>query len=271
MSEPLILHCEDSLEGIFTAIYDAFVYKKQLQTPYTDSIEIVFGENANYSLFAREIEITTDLNKVQKTVTTIQNRLGYMVYSSLLSALCHYDENRATVVLGYLVRAFAKGESLTGHLSDPYVLRVMELTRKVGNEKEKFCGFLRFRVVPLGEDLPGLREYFSSGEEKREVLFARVEPKCNLIPLLLDHFTDRYPGEHFIIYDPKRKLAVVHEAYHRSVLVSGEELSLSGQGKDEFEELWKQYFRTMEIQQRHNPKCQRNLMPLWYRENLVEI
>ena len=24
----LILHCEDSLEGIFTAIYDAFVYKK---------------------------------------------------------------------------------------------------------------------------------------------------------------------------------------------------------------------------------------------------
>ena len=27
----LILHCEDSLEGIFTAIYDAFVYKKQMK------------------------------------------------------------------------------------------------------------------------------------------------------------------------------------------------------------------------------------------------
>ena len=34
----LILHCEDSLEGIFTAIYDAFVYKKQMKQPYRDDI-----------------------------------------------------------------------------------------------------------------------------------------------------------------------------------------------------------------------------------------
>lgn len=34
----LILHCEDSLEGIFTAIYDAFVYKKQMESDHTGMI-----------------------------------------------------------------------------------------------------------------------------------------------------------------------------------------------------------------------------------------
>ena len=43
MGEELILRCEDSLEGIFTAIYDAFVYKNKMVHPYRDSISIVPG------------------------------------------------------------------------------------------------------------------------------------------------------------------------------------------------------------------------------------
>ena len=38
MQEKLILRCEDTLDGIFTAIYDAFVYKKQIGEAYNDSI-----------------------------------------------------------------------------------------------------------------------------------------------------------------------------------------------------------------------------------------
>ena len=31
--EQLILRCEDTMEGIFTAIYDAFVYKNRMELP----------------------------------------------------------------------------------------------------------------------------------------------------------------------------------------------------------------------------------------------
>ena len=88
MSRELTLRCEDSLDGIFTAIYDAFVYKNQMERPYTDSIKIAIGEG-NLTLFSTDLTVATDPIKVEKTVQTIQKRLGYSVYETLLEALCH--------------------------------------------------------------------------------------------------------------------------------------------------------------------------------------
>lgn len=66
MSEQIVLRCEDSLEGIFTALFDAFVCKNKMKAHYTDSISIAAGEG-EMTLFAREIEVQTDARKVQKT------------------------------------------------------------------------------------------------------------------------------------------------------------------------------------------------------------
>lgn len=56
MSEQIVLRCEDSLEGIFTALFDAFVCKNKMKALYTDSISIAAGEG-EMTLFAREIEV----------------------------------------------------------------------------------------------------------------------------------------------------------------------------------------------------------------------
>lgn len=251
MSENLILRCEDSLEGMFTAIYDAFVYKNQMEKPYTDSIRIAVGEGA-MMLFSKEITVETDEDKVEKTVRTIRTRLGYSVYDTLLLALCHFDEERASVVLGYLVRSFASGHNISDHLADPYVLRVMELSRKVRNEREKFYGFVRF-------------------QDTGNVLVAKLAPKCNLVPLMMDHFSDRLANENFILYDENRKLAAVHERGHTCGLVAGEDISIPSGETDYFAELWKQYFKTMEITERHNENCQNTLLPKWYRKHMIEM
>lgn len=271
MSEELILRCEDSLEGIFTAIYDAFVYKNRMEQPYTDSIQIAVGEGGNLSLFAREITVETDADKVYKTVHTIQTRLGYSVYDRLLVSLCHFDEDRATTVLGYLVRGFAKGPRMSEHLADYYVMRVMELSRKVYNEREKFYGFLRFELIPAEHLQKTAEELAIPGSGEKGILFAAIEPKCNLVPIMMEHFADRFPNEHFIIYDPTRKLAAVHEAYHSCVLVAGQELTAGGGERDYIQTLWKHYIEVMEIKPRHNEKCQRTMMPLWYRKHMPEL
>ncbi len=72
----LILHCEDSLEGIFTAIYDAFVYKKQMQQPYKDDIEIVMGEGC-LTLFAEEREIVVNAEKIHVTGKKLDQKIYY--------------------------------------------------------------------------------------------------------------------------------------------------------------------------------------------------
>lgn len=258
VSRELILRCEDSLDGIFTAIYDAFVYKNQMERPYTDSIKIAVGDG-NLTLFSTDLTVTKDPIKVEKAVQTIQRRLGYSVYETLLEALCHFDDDRASVVLGYLVRAFGCGHSIADDLSDPYVMRVMELARKVNNEIDKFYGFLRFEEVK------------SQQTQEGTVLVAQVEPKCNLVPLMMEHFADRFPNENFIIYDNNRKVAAVHEKWHACMLVEGQELELPEGQQDYFVELWKQYVATMEIKPRHNEQCQNTLMPKWYRKHMPEF
>ena len=249
----LILQCEDSLEGILTAIYDAFVEKNKMTEYHDGDISIAIGENHTLSLFARQMEVTTDLNKAQKTLASIQNKISYLAYKRVLSALCHYDMDRANVVLGFLTKGFPMGPKVLEAMADPYVMRVMELSRKVDNESHLFCGFVRF--YDLGK-----------------FLYSEIEPKCHVLPQIMDHFADRYPNEHYVIYDKKRRVALIHLAFGDSFFVSGDEWNIDmTQHEDYFERLWSQYFKTIAIEERNNPRCQNNLVPKWYRKHMVEF
>lgn len=256
MQEKLILRCEDTLDGIFTAIYDAFVYKKQIGEVYNDSISIAIGEEGELTLFSTEIEVQTDPVKAQKTIGAIQRQLGGFVYERVFHALCHYDSDRATIVLGFLVRGFKKGPRVEEEMADPYVMRVLELSRKVYNEEQLMDGFLRF-------------------SDNGKFLYSAIEPKCDLIPVIMWHFADRYPGENFVILDSKRRYGVVHSAGKGCFYISGEDFfeieSSLPKEQDEFELMWKEYFKHMEIKERHNENCQRNLCPKWYRKNMLEF
>lgn len=249
----LILQCEDSLEGILTAIYDAFVEKNKMTEYHDGDISIEIGENHTLSLFARQMEVTTDLNKAQKTLASIQNKISYLAYKRVLSALCHFDADRANVVLGFLIKGFPMGPKVLEAMADPYVMRVMELSRKVDNESHLFCGFVRF--YDLGK-----------------FLYSEIEPKCHVLPQIMDHFADRYPNEHYVIYDKKRRVALIHLAFGDSFFVSGDEWNIDmTQHEDYFERLWSQYFKTIAIEERYNPRCQNNLVPKWYRKHMVEF
>ncbi len=249
----LILQCEDSVEGILTAIYDAFVEKNKMTNFKAGDIAIAIGDNLNVNLFAKEISVTTDLDKAQKTLGAIQNRISYKAYKSIMSALCHFALDRADAALGYLIKGFSMGAQVTEALADPYVMRIMELARKVDNESHLFCGVVRFH--DLGK-----------------FLYSEVEPKCNVLPQVMEYFEERFPNEHYVIYDSKRQMALVHPAYAKSFFVYGNEWNADlSQTKDYFETLWVQYFEHIAIKERKNPRCQNNLLPKWYRKNMVEF
>ena len=249
----LILQCEDSLEGILTAIYDAFVEKNKMREYKDGDISIVIGENYTMSLFAQQIQVATDLDKAQKTLMSIQKKISYLVYKRVLSALCHFDEDRGNTVLGFLVKGFPMGARVIEDMADPYVMRVVELARKVDNESHMFLGLVRF---------------FDLGK----FLYAEIEPKCHVLPQIMDHFADRFPNEHYVIYDKKRQVALIHLAYGNSFFVSGDEWNIHlNQHEDYFERLWSQYFKTIAIEERYNPRCQNNLIPKWYRKHMPEF
>lgn len=249
----LILQCEDSVEGILTAIYDAFVEKNKMTEFRDGDISIEIGDSQDMSLFAQIKMIQTDLDKAQKTLVSIQKKISFLAYKRVLSALCHYDTDRANAVLGFLIKGFPMGMRVMEDMANPYVLRVMELSRKVDNESHLFSGLIRFSDVG-------------------RFLYSEIEPKCNVLPQIREHFEDRYPNEHYVIYDKKKQIALVHPAFCQSFFVQGDEWNINlSEHTDPFEELWKEYFSHIEIKERHNPKCQNNLLPKWYRKHMVEF
>ena len=142
-------------------------------------------------------------------------------------------------------------------MTNEHVVRTMELARKTGNEAHLFYGFLRFNSVG-------------------NILIARIEPKCNVIPLIIKHFSDRFYIENWIIEDVTHKLYAVHKAHGETRIFSGDfDLSYAGitelSIQDEYESLWKTFFDTIAIKERTNPRCQRNLLPLWMRTHMTEM
>lgn len=68
------------------------------------------------------------------------------------------------------------------------------------------------------------------------------------------------------------KTALIHPAFCESFFVYGDEWNVNlSEHRDRFEQLWSQYFKTIAIEERYNPRCQNNLIPKWYRKNMVEF
>ncbi len=69
MEEKYII-CEDSLEGIFTAVYDAYALREG-----HDHLHVQVGETDNYRLFATYLHSQPDFGKTEKVVRTLKERL----------------------------------------------------------------------------------------------------------------------------------------------------------------------------------------------------
>lgn len=171
-----IFICEDSQEGVFTGIYDAYALKCD-----HDSTYIQVGEDGNLRLFAEYRKIIPDMQKADKVRRTILSRFGEECYEQFCYALSSWETDKGQAVYQAVVEGL-KGRfrgQLQDHLGNSDVRRVFELSRSAGNEAHHLLGFLRFEETTGG------------------VLFGEIGPKNNVVPFMMPHFADRFPKENF--------------------------------------------------------------------------
>ena len=103
-------------------------------------------------------------------------------------------------------------------------------------------------------------------------MYAKYSPDNDISVLLADHFADRYKYEKFIIFDEKRKKAVV---YADNVWEIKENINIDNvefsSNEDMIHRLWKQYFTDLAIKERKNIKLQFQFAPARYRKNMTEF
>lgn len=253
--EEYYLICEDSLEGIFTGIYNAYLLKK----PHSQ-VHICVGEEENYRLFAIYEECAADEKKAESVAGTILREFGEEAYLSICRALASPEQDKGEAVYKTLVTGFhmKNRKELMGNLADPFVHRVFELARFTANEAHFHVEFLRFRELESG------------------ILYAPMGPKNNIITFITPHFADRLPLENFVIHDEIRNIFAVHPKGREWFLTVREpETAIQdmcfSKGEEEYSELFSHFFHTIAIKERNNYVLQRGMLPLRYRKYMTEF
>ncbi len=250
-----VYQCEDSLEGIFTGIYQIYEDKRPIQETTISLVDELF-------LFAQYIPVIPDVEKTKKVVRTLIKRFGNDDYQTICFALSSPSPLKAqavyrTIALGLKATGYIKGH-LFDNLADDFVNEAFSLARAAGRENHLLLGFVRFEELENG------------------MLSSVISPKNNLLTFLMPHFADRLPMDNFVIYDEGRNLYGIHPAGKQWFLWTQEEdggaseMELSSQ-ELYFQELFRCFVSSIAIRDRRNLKLQRNLLPLRFREFMTEF
>lgn len=254
MEEKYIV-CEDSLEGIFTAVYDAYALREG-----HEHLHVQIGEEDNYRLFATYMYSQPDPVKTDKVVRTLKSRLGEEVYGTICRAAASFDPSKGDAVYRTVVDGITggSGRRTMENLRNPYVRKTFELARRTANEAHRELEFIRFQ------------------ELERGILYAKIGPENNVMPFVMPHFADRLSPENFMIYDENRGLFGVHPAGREWYLVSGMEETMEqplkwSQEEERYRELFTLFHKTIAIKERRNLRLQQQMLPLRFQEYMVEF
>ena len=247
--------CNDGITGIFSGIYDA--WKTKLEQ---EQVGIVLKGYINQELFCEYAECDENEQKAIAVEKLIKKHLGYEAYWDIYHAVLSDDSEKGDAILGAMLEAkkIADSKKIMQHLSHPKVRKVFELSRKVANESHYYKEIVRFKELENG------------------ILFAQIEPRCQILTCLGDHFSNRFPLENWMIYDRTHKMFLVHRESKQWFLIVDEELNeeavmrLSEKEKT-YMTLWKGFFENIAIVERESYERQRQHLPLRYRKHVTEF
>ncbi len=257
MKNKRIYVCEDTIEGIFTAIYDAWSSRYGHDNIRIE-VQASEGEGKTMELFSEYIVVVRDNVKAGKVAKSISEKISTEAYDMVCHTAWSNSMDKADTIYRFLILGFAMGAKVVNYLSNEVVMRIFEINRSVNNEAHQMLGFLRFKQI--------------SGN----ILIAKINPKNNILMLIAPHFSDRFGMENFIIYDEKRKTAILHRAGYNWVYTDAEDLNIEqmdevSEHELEFQMLWKTFFETIAIEERTNYNLQRGNMPKRFRSNMTEF
>ena len=242
----LVYLYDGSLEGMLTAVFEAFRRKEQ-------PCNIVEEQHLQQSMLCSYIPIHTDLDLAERVKTGVINALGDSVYENIKCVFLSDDGNKGGLIIAYLLYTMKKGRRACSYLAHPAVAAFEEMLNVVSKEAHFMLQFVRFAQLENG------------------VYFSRITPKASVVPLIMGHFATRFNIQPFIIYDEAHGLAGVYDT-ERWWLADARDIKVPNrtEAEDEFQTLWQTFYDTIAIEERRNPTCQRNFMPKRFWGNMCE-
>ncbi|AEG99924.1 TIGR03915 family putative DNA repair protein [Lacinutrix sp. 5H-3-7-4] len=245
---------DGSFDGFLTSIFVSFDLK-------LEKVNIVKSQFFQDSFFEEKETIITDKEKADRVWLGLKNKMKPIELSRMYYAFLSENsivENTLFMAIKYV---FKNKGNVASNFSNPYILQISKLSKNVSREKHRMEAFVRFKLT------------------KDNIYFANIEPDFNVLPLISKHFKNRYADQKWMIYDLKRnygiyynleKVDVVTLEFDANYNPTQNSKAIFSDAELEFQELWKNYFKSTNIASRKNLKLHQQHVPKRYWKYLSE-
>ena len=253
---------DNTLDGLLTAVFEAFALHERP--------EMLLAEGDPVPLFCERLyQVPTDEEKAGRVWKGLEKRLPKNIVNMLVVSWLSELPELHNPLFHYICKVFRQPEGAPGierNFADPDVLAVTNIARKVLREGQRMKQFIRFQKAKDGTYL------------------AVIFPDHNVLPLITDHFADRFNDQPWLIYDAKRHYGFYYDGASEPVHItfadeSSVAFNLANGHLDAdvlsdddhlMQDLWRTYFKAICIKERMNPRKQLQDMPRRYWKYLTE-
>lgn len=237
----MIYFFDGTTDGFLTAFLQAFSDENALLS--SKKIQLPLGQEPLF--------VKTDSQRAQKAKARLCSfDRGAMHDLSFL--LRSGEEDSEQTAFLYLKLLAQKKRPVRNMLALDAVFEAMERIKRVALEIHRFHGFIRFMESGSG------------------ALYAPFSPDHDICDLLVPHFKARLSEIPFVIHDVKRGKAAVYDLEHVFVApLTNAELILSA-NEEEWQALWREYYKSVNIPSRYRPKQMRGYLPARYEKFMPE-
>ncbi|MDR3231563.1 MAG: TIGR03915 family putative DNA repair protein [Synergistaceae bacterium] len=203
-------------------------------------------------LLFESARVENNSNIAEATASLLRKRVSGPTWGDAWFALLSGDDGADMALWHLLERVWRRGRRAELDLADPCIDAVRRAARHTGGEYEKYLGVTRFK------DVGG-------------ILYAQIEPGCDVLPLLAGHFSRRLTDRGWVLHDLRRARAAVCRGADWYVTdMDPSQAPRIGSGEQRYQDLWREFYRATTTRERLNYKVQRTHMPRKYWKHLVE-
>ena len=253
----IIYSFDGTMDGLLTAVFEAFSLHEEPEQLLKEGDALPLFCDYNY-------QVTTDEEKARRVWTGLEKRLSREAMKLIsVSWLSELQELNTPLFL-YICKVFRQGD-ISRNFADTDVLTVTNIARRVLHEQLRMKQFIRFQKAKDGTYL------------------AVVAPDHNVLPLITDHFSDRFNDQPWLIYDAKRHYGFHYDGQQVIRITFEDEgavpfdltngkLQTDVLSSDDqlLQDLWRTYFKAICIKERMNPRKQLKDMPRRYWKYMTE-
>lgn len=232
--------------GLLTCIFESF-YDRRIPDDVTT-------ECVQCGLLDEIVTIKTDNEKAERVYKCLKNCKTKYLVSDFNLTFRSGEKKRFKVLFDYLNVAISnKNIDVSKAFALPEIQAFTDLKNRIYTETHRFKGFLRFM------------------ETEKGFYYACYEPDNDITELLVPHFTARLQSP-FIIHDIKRNILALCDGKRYKILNGGDNgvTVFMSESEEIFLDLWQQYYKSINIEERKNLRQMRNYMPERYWKNLSE-